>query len=179
MVQPTRSLVPFILFPINFRLSPLTNRSFLLSHSYFQQTTHGTLKQVSHWLVRRIRSLIRIFLLEHFKVSLQRLAQLQNGRQISRSIAVIGSGPHLSVTPLLLFAYRAHCLVEEVLVPVHSHLMSSAHQLQTVDLIELLCHVCAEDPASPAEVALESRLEGEARTHPSMSGSGSDQSRSA
>ena len=154
MIQPIRSASPQTQYFPNSQPTSL-----LLSPSYFQQTPHDTLKQVSHRLVRRIRSLIRIFLLEHFKVSLQSLAQLQNGRQISRSVAVIRSGPHLRVTPHLL-AYRAHRLIEEVLVSVHGHLMRSAHQLQPVDLVELLCHVRAEDPARSAEIALESRVEG-------------------
>ena len=51
--------------------------------------------------------------------------------------------------------YRAHRLIEEVLIPVHSHLMGSAHQLQTVYLVELLRHVCTKDPACSAEIALE------------------------
>ena len=81
--------------------SPLPTISELSPHRppplplVFPTNTPWHLKQVSHRLVRRIRSLIRIFLLEHLEVSLQRLAQLQNGRQISRSVAVIRSGPHL------------------------------------------------------------------------------------
>ena len=53
--------------------------------------------------------------------------------------------------------YRAHCLIEEVLVAIHGHLMGSAHQLQTVDLVELLGDIRSENPSRASEIALEPR----------------------
>ena len=75
--------------------------------------------------------------------------------------------------------YGADFLIEEVLIAVHRHLMRSADQLQSVDLVELLRDICAEDPSRASEVAFEATLEPRKQSHPSMSGSGSDQRRSA
>ena len=75
--------------------------------------------------------------------------------------------------------HGADFLIEEVLIAVHRHLMRSADQIQSVDLIELLRDICAEDPSRASEVAFEAGVEAKTQTHPSMSGSGSDQRRSA
>lgn len=87
-------------------------------------------------------------------MSLPRLAQLQNGSQVARAVTVVRSRPHLR----LIAEPQTDCAnlaVEEVLVAVHGDLMRAAHELESVDLVELLRHISAEDPASAAEVALE------------------------
>ena len=57
--------------------------------------------------------------------------------------------------------YGADFLIEEVLIAVHRHLMRSADQLQSVDLVELLRDISAEDPSRASEVAFEATLERE------------------
>lgn len=74
------------------------------------------------------------------------LIQLQNRSQVAGTVAVVRRRPH-----------RAERLVEEVLVSLHRRLVRSTHQLQTVDLVELMGDITAEDPAGAAEVALETR----------------------
>ena len=74
------------------------------------------------------------------------LVQLQNRSQIAGTVAVVRRRPH-----------RAERLVEEVLVSLHRRLVRSTHQFQTVDLVELMGDITAEDPAGAAEVALETR----------------------
>ena len=105
-------------------------------------------------MVRRVRALVRVFFVEHLEVSLPRLAQLQNGSQVARAVAVVRSRPHLRLISELQ-TDCANLAVEEVLVAVHGNLMRATHELQSVDLVELLRHISAEDPASTAEVALE------------------------
>ena len=75
-------------------------------------------------------------------MSVPALVQLQNRSQVAGTVAVVRRRPH-----------RAERLVEEVLVA----LVRATHQLQTVDLIELMRDITAEDPAGATEVALESR----------------------
>lgn len=79
-------------------------------------------------------------------MSVPALVQLQNRSQVAGTVAVVRRGPH-----------RAERLVEEVLVALHRRLVRSAHQLQTVDLVELMSDIGSEDPTRTAEVALESR----------------------
>lgn len=79
-------------------------------------------------------------------MSVSVLIQLQDRSQVARTIAVVRRRPH-----------RAERLVEEILVTFHRRLMRSTHQLQTVDLVELMGDITAEDPTGAAEVALETR----------------------
>lgn len=79
-------------------------------------------------------------------MSVPTLVQLQNRSQVAGTVAVVWRRPH-----------RAERLVEEVLVALHRRLVRSTHQFQTVDLIELMGDITAEDPTGATEVALESR----------------------
>lgn len=97
-------------------------------------------------MARGERAVLGRLLVEHFKMSVPALVQLQNRSQVAGTVAVVRRRPH-----------RAERLVEEVLVALHRRLVRATHQLQTVDLIELMRDITAEDPAGAAEVALESR----------------------
>ena len=79
-------------------------------------------------------------------MSVPTLVQLQNRSQVAGTVAVVRRRPH-----------RAERLVEEVLVALHRRLVRSTHQFQTVDLVELMGDITAEDPAGAAEVTLETR----------------------
>lgn len=112
------------------------------------------LQHIANRLVRRVCALVRVLFVEHLEMSLPRLAQLQYGGQVARAVTVVRSRPHLHLTPELQ-ADCANFTVEEVLIAVHGYLMRATHELESVNLVELLRHISAEDPARATEVALE------------------------
>ena len=79
----------------------------------------------------------------HGKEDLERafkmLIDLQDGCQVVAAVAVVGGRPD-----------RNQGLAEPVLEAIHHKLMGACHKLEVVDVIELMRHSRAEEPASAA-----------------------------
>lgn len=117
--------------------------------------TNKTLKHIAHRLIGRICTIFRSFLIKHFKMPLQRFIQLQDRSKISRTITIVRRRPDLHIRPHQRL-YSTTSFIEEVLITIHSNLMSTANQIQTIHLVELLSNITTEDPTSTTEITLKS-----------------------
>ena len=72
--------------------------------------------------------------MEDLEVALHVVVNVEDGSDVTATIAVVGSGPHGDKVRIL----------EPVLEAVHDKLMSSGHKFQVVDVIVLSCHFGAK-----------------------------------
>ena len=106
------------------------------------------LKHIAHGLLTRKSTFVRLFSIINLKVSIKRFIKSKDGGKVSRTVAVVGCRPHC-----------AESLIEEILISIHSYLVSTADEIQTVNLVELMGYIGTEDPTSSTEVALETTNE--------------------
>lgn len=75
--------------------------------------------------------------MEDLKVALQVLVDVEDGGDVTATVAVVGCGPNCHEVRVL----------EPVLEAVHDELMSPSDELQVIDMVELSGDLGAEQPA--------------------------------
>lgn len=76
---------------------------------------------------------------EDFELALEVLVDLEDGGDVTTSVAVVGRRPD-----------RDQALAEPVLKAVHNELMRTCDELEVVNVIELVGHTRAKQPAGTA-----------------------------
>ena len=76
--------------------------------------------------------------MEDLEVALQLIVDVQDGGDVTATVAVVGGRPD---------CYEVRVL-EPVLEAIHDELMSASHKFQVVDVVELGRHLGTEEPAS-------------------------------